>query len=47
MKRNSIEKVKEGKGGGCGVRFVLGNKGSPVWEDEIWTEAWTKRRGSI
>lgn len=30
-----------------GVCFVLGNKGSPIWEDEIWTEAWTKRRGSI
>ena len=26
---------------------MLGNKGSPIWEAEIWTEAWTKRRGSI
>lgn len=29
------------------MNFILDNKGNPVWEDEIWTEAWTKRRGNI
>lgn len=36
---------KRGQGGGEG-HFTLGNERSPVWEDEIWTDAWTKRENT-